>query len=80
MKSNEIAYQLKDCGAAVILTLDAFYEENVRDALLTGDTDVKLVITTNVADLLNLNPIVKFLGKITIWKGCTRRRDEIFYL
>jgi len=65
LKSNEIAYQLKDSGAAVILTLDAFYEENVRDALLTGETDVKIVITTNVADLLNLNPIVKFLGKIT---------------
>ncbi|MBD3196259.1 MAG: AMP-binding protein [Candidatus Lokiarchaeota archaeon] len=59
LSPSEINYQLKDSGAVAIITLDSFYEEKVRDALKNGDTDVKLVITTNVADVLDLDPKMK---------------------
>jgi len=59
LQPNEIVYQLKDCGAVVIITLDSFYEEKVRKAIATGETDVKIVITTNVADVLDIEPSMK---------------------
>jgi long-chain acyl-CoA synthetase len=59
LQPNEIVYQLKDSGAAAIITTDAFFEEKVRKALLTGQTDVKVVITTNVADMLDIEPAMK---------------------
>ncbi len=59
LKSNEIAYQLKDSGAVALITMDSFYEENVREALSMGGTDVKIVITTNIADTLDLEPEMK---------------------
>jgi len=59
LSSREITYQLKDCGAVAIVTLDSFYEEKVRKALQGGDTDVKIVITTNAADTLDLEPAMK---------------------
>ena len=63
LQPNEIIYQLSDSGASVLITLDAFYEEKVFKALSTKKTPVKIIVTTNIADPLNLNPIVKFLGK-----------------
>ena len=72
LQPNEIRYQLKDSGAVAIITLDSFYEEKVREALQTGDTDVKIVITTNVADLLDLEPAMKEqlikIGKVPFGK------------
>jgi len=72
LSPTEIIYQLKDSGAVAILTLDSFYEEKVKKALESGKTDVKLVITTNVADVLNLDPQMKEklikIGKIPIGK------------
>ena len=59
LSSSEITYQLKDCGAVAIVTLDSFYEEKVREALTGGETDVKIVITTNAADTLDLEPAMK---------------------
>ncbi|MFX1314471.1 MAG: AMP-binding protein [Promethearchaeota archaeon] len=59
MQTKEIIYQLKDSGAVVLLTLDSFYEEKVRNALQSGETNVKNVITTNVADVLDLDPNMK---------------------
>ncbi|MFX0029329.1 MAG: AMP-binding protein [Candidatus Hermodarchaeota archaeon] len=59
LQPNEIIYQLKDCGAVAIVTLDSFYEEKVRAAIASGETDVKIVITTNVADVLDLEPAMK---------------------
>ncbi|MFX1329622.1 MAG: AMP-binding protein [Promethearchaeota archaeon] len=59
LQPEEIIYQLKDSGAVALLTLDSFYEQNVRNALSTGKTNVKLVITTNVADTLDLEPAMK---------------------
>jgi long-chain acyl-CoA synthetase len=44
--------------------MDSFYEENVRKALNTGKTNVRIVITTNITDLMDLNFVKKFLGKI----------------
>jgi long-chain acyl-CoA synthetase len=72
LQPNEIRYQLKDSGAVAIITLDSFYEEKVREALQTGDTDVNIVITTNVADLLDLEPAMKEqlikIGKVPFGK------------
>ncbi|MFX1321119.1 MAG: AMP-binding protein, partial [Promethearchaeota archaeon] len=59
MQTPEIIYQLKDSGAVVLFTLDSFYEENVQKALQSGETNVKIVITTNVADVLNLDSQMK---------------------
>ena len=58
LSPKEITFQLKDCGAVAIVTLDSFYEEKVREAL-QGDTDVKIVITTNSADTLDIEPAMK---------------------
>jgi len=59
LSPKEITYQLKDCGAVAIITLDSFYEENVREALQGGETDVKIVITTNSADTLDIDDAMK---------------------
>ncbi|MFX1594219.1 MAG: AMP-binding protein [Promethearchaeota archaeon] len=59
LQPNEIIYQLKDSGAVAILTLDSFYEQNVRKALSTGKTNIEIVITTNVADMLNIDSSMK---------------------
>jgi len=58
LSPKEITYQLKDCGAVAIVTLDSFYEEKVREAL-QGDTDVKVVLTTNSADTLDIDEAMK---------------------
>jgi long-chain acyl-CoA synthetase len=58
LSPKEITYQLKDCGAVAIVTLDSFYEEKVREAL-QGDTDVKIVLTTNSADTLDIDEAMK---------------------
>ncbi len=72
LQPNEIIYQLKDSGAVAIVTLDSFYEEKVRLAILSGETDVKIVITTNVADFLDLEPSMKEqlikIGKVPFGK------------
>ena len=72
LQPNEIIYQLKDSGTVAIVTLDSFYEEKVRQAILSGETDVKIVITTNVADFLDLEPSMKEqlikIGKVPFGK------------
>jgi len=72
LQPNEIIYQLKDCGAVAIITLDSFYEEKVREALSSGKTDVKIVITTSAGDVLDLEPSMKQqlikIGKIPYGK------------
>jgi len=72
LQPNEIVYQLKDCGAKAIITLDSFYEEKVRKALQTGETDIKILITTNVSDVLDLEPAMKEqlikIGKVPVGK------------
>ena len=72
LQPNEIIYQLKDCGAKALITLDSFYEEKVREALEIGETNAEIVITTNVADVLDLEPAMKEqlikIGKIPVGK------------
>lgn len=62
-KPVEVIYQLKDSGSKVIVTLDSFYEESVHTALKSKETSIQLVVTTNVADMMNLPSVVKWLGK-----------------
>ena len=59
LSPSEINYQLKDCGAVAVVTLDSFYEEKFREALQGGDTDVKVVLTTNSADTLDIDEAMK---------------------
>ncbi len=63
LKPIEVIYQLKDSGAVAVLTMDSFYEESVRTALASGETKVKIAITTNITDCMGLNPMLKWLGK-----------------
>lgn len=81
LSPSEIQYQLKDSGAVAMITLDSFYEEQVREALQMGETDLKIVITTNVADVLDLEPAMKEqlikIGKIP--KGTVEPVDGIKY-
>ncbi|MHA1343804.1 MAG: AMP-binding protein, partial [Promethearchaeota archaeon] len=63
LKPNEIIYQLRDSGAKVIITLDSFYEESVKKALESKNTEIEIVITTNITDMMKLSPILKWLGK-----------------
>ncbi|MBD3212002.1 MAG: AMP-binding protein [Candidatus Lokiarchaeota archaeon] len=81
LSPSEIQYQLKDSGAVAMITLDSFYEEQVREALQMGGTELKLVITTNVADVLDLEPAMKEqlikIGKIP--KGTVEPVDGIKY-
>ncbi len=72
LSAKEVIYQLKDSEAKVIVTMDSFYEEKVREALATRETEVEIVITTNVADLIDLDPKMKeqliSIGKIPTGK------------
>lgn len=72
LSAKEVIYQLKDSEAKVIVTMDSFYEEKVREAVASGKTDVKIVVTTNVADLIDLDPKMKEqlinIGKIPFGK------------
>jgi len=72
LSAKEVIYQLKDSEAKVIVTMDSFYEEKVREAVASGETDVEIVVTTNVADLIDLDPKMKEqlinIGKIPFGK------------
>ncbi|MEJ2276530.1 MAG: AMP-binding protein [Candidatus Lokiarchaeota archaeon] len=63
LKPNEVIYQLSDCDASAILTMDSFYEETIRKALNTGKTSVKLVITTNILHFYNTREVQPVLQK-----------------
>ncbi|MBD3254333.1 MAG: AMP-binding protein [Candidatus Lokiarchaeota archaeon] len=64
LQPNEIIYQLSDSEAKVLVTMDSFYEESVRKALASGKTNVELVITTNITDLMEISSIKVWLGKL----------------
>ncbi|MBN1690176.1 MAG: AMP-binding protein [Dehalococcoidia bacterium] len=58
---KEMAYQLNDAGAGVLVTLDAIYENRVQK--IKGDIPrVSCIITTNIADFLP--PLKRTLGKL----------------
>ncbi|MHA1915698.1 MAG: AMP-binding protein, partial [Promethearchaeota archaeon] len=62
-KSLEILHHLKLTGATTLITLDALYEELARSII--GQTNVEIVIYTNIADLASGLPgFKKVLGKL----------------
>ncbi len=72
LSPSEINYQLKDSGATVIVTLDSLYEEKVKEGIELGNTNLKIIITANAADMLDLEPEMKQqlfkIGKIPFGK------------
>ncbi len=60
-KPMEILHQFKTIGAKALITLDALYEPIVKPII--DETDIEIIIGTNVVDLADLSPIKKFLGK-----------------
>ncbi|MBD3255239.1 MAG: AMP-binding protein [Candidatus Lokiarchaeota archaeon] len=63
LSKSEIVYQMEDCGAKVLITLDALYEK-VFTEILDKLKNLKLVITTNIADFMGFSKIKVFLGKL----------------
>ena len=63
-KPNEVLHQLKTIGAVGLIVLDALYEEQI--APIREQADLRLVISTNIADFLPLPKRVlgKLLGKV----------------
>ena len=61
MTPKELAYQLNDCGARVLVTLDAIFEARVTKI---GDKTPKLthVVAANIADFMPWTK--RFLGKL----------------
>ncbi len=61
MTPKEMAYQLNDCGARVLVTLDAIFEQRVTKI---GDKTPKLthVVAANIADFMPWPK--RFLGKL----------------
>jgi acyl-CoA synthetase (AMP-forming)/AMP-acid ligase II len=61
LTSREMAYQLKDCGAKALVTLDAIFENRfveIADQL----PDLKLVAATGITDFLS--PLKRVLGRL----------------
>jgi len=58
---KEMAYQLNDAGAKVLVTLDAIYENRVQK-IKDDIPGVRCIITTNIADYLP--PAKRILGKL----------------
>lgn len=59
-KPNEILHQIKTIDARVLICLDALYEEKI--APIKDQTDINLLIGTNVADFLPF--LKKFFGRL----------------
>jgi long-chain acyl-CoA synthetase len=51
-KARELTYLLTDSGASVLITLDSLYTETAADVIATGDTSIRVSITTNELDYL----------------------------
>ena len=59
-KALEIKHQLNDSGAKALVVLDSVYAEAGR---ILDQTKVKHLIGTNIADLLKISGLKKWLGK-----------------
>lgn len=64
-KAQELAYQLRDCGAVALVALDEFMPL-VRE--VAAETALKLVITTAYADVLPDHPTIAPPAHITVPK------------
>ena len=67
LSENEIAYQLNDSKAKVLVTLDAIYEHRVTK-ILDELPNLEIVIGTNVSEFMGLSPLKVFLGKRLVKK------------
>jgi long-chain acyl-CoA synthetase len=65
LKHQELGEQLRDSGAAVLITLESLWDEVARDVV--PDTDVRTVITTSELDYLDSVP--------PLLAGAERKRD-----
>ena len=60
-KGFEVHHQLKDSGAKAVIVLDAIFKD-VADGI--EDTDVKVIIGTNIVDLCGFSKVKIVLGKL----------------
>jgi long-chain acyl-CoA synthetase len=63
LSEKEIAYQLKDSKAKVLVALDAVFEKRLR-GILDDIPDLEIIIATNLAEYMGLNKIIEFMGKM----------------
>ena len=63
LSANEFEYQLNDSGAKFLVTLDAIYEK-VLTKILDKVPKLECVITTNIADFMDLPKILVGIGKL----------------
>jgi long-chain acyl-CoA synthetase len=61
-KPVEVKYQLKYTGAKAIITLDSLFEQLVKP--IVQEIDIKILIGTNIVDLVKMSSIKKLLGKL----------------
>lgn len=79
MSAPEMAYQLKDSGARVLVTLDAIYAKHLVK-VLDDVPALETIVWANVADSMGLSRVLTFIGKlvkkipkgkVTPWPGKT---------
>ncbi|MCX6000997.1 MAG: AMP-binding protein [Chloroflexi bacterium] len=59
LTADELNHQLKDCGAKVLVTLDALYPRIIKSI---GGTELKAIVFTGIADYLS--PLLATMGKM----------------
>ncbi len=62
LSAKEVAYQLNDSKAKVIVTLDAIYEK-VLSNKLSEIPALEIVVATNISEYMGLSKLKVFLGK-----------------
>jgi len=63
LSEEEIAYQLNDSKARVIVTLDAIYEK-VLEKVLDKIPNIEIIIHMNISEYMGLSKFIVFLGKL----------------
>ena len=61
LTSREMAYQLRDCGAKALVTLDAVFENRLVE-IADQLPDLRLIAATGIIDFLS--PLKRFLGRL----------------
>lgn len=62
-KPQEVLHQLKTTRAGTLIVLDALYAEQVGPII--DKSDVSLLITTNIVDMVKGHLLIKLIGKLT---------------
>lgn len=63
LSEQEMVYQLKDSGSKVFVTLDAIYEKRLQ-RILNDLPNLEIIVTTNLAEYMELGIIKETLGKL----------------